>query len=294
MPPLVAGARGRQGASWWRLPWRTLRESSRQHVLDEAGGVAFFMLLGLGPALTALVLLSGLIFDPARATQDLMQFTPVIPEETAQLVGSLLERLARQDRDALGLGAAAGLAVALWSANRAMRALLRALNHVRGAEETRGWLARRLLALAFTLGGLLLTALAMAAVVGLPLALQLIGLDGAADLALRLVRWPLLIAAVALFLALLYRYGPCQAEPAWRWVSWGSTVATLLWLAGSAAYSWYVGRFGGRDGAYGPLGAVIGCMTWFWLSAAAALLGAVLNAELERMTGEPPPEDRPG
>jgi membrane protein len=281
-------------ARWWRVLSGTVRRFSRHHVLDEAGGIAFFMLLGLGPAVTALVLLYGLFIDPDTATQDLLRLAPVMPEDAAQLIADQLVRLGAQDREALGLGAAAGFAVALWSANRAMRALLRALNQVREAQESRGWLARRLVALAFTLGGLLLTVLAIAAVIALPLALGVLGLGGAEGLALRLLRWPLLVAVVALFLAVLYRYGPCETEPHWRWVSWGSAVATLIWLAGSAAYSWYVGRFGGRSGGYGPLGAVVGAMTWFWLSAAVALLGAVVNAELERANEgiEPPASTR--
>ncbi|MGK7870516.1 YihY/virulence factor BrkB family protein [Falsiroseomonas sp. E2-1-a20] len=129
--------------------------------------------------------------------------------------------------------------------------------------------------------------LSIAAAVALPLARRVLGLESEDDLALWLLRWPLLVAVVALFLALLYRFGPSEAEPRRRWVSWGSAIATLIWLAESAAYSWYVGCFGGRAGGYGPLGAVVGCMTWFRLSVAAALLGAVVNAELEQAQTAP-------
>ncbi|MGK7870515.1 YhjD/YihY/BrkB family envelope integrity protein [Falsiroseomonas sp. E2-1-a20] len=131
----------RHGPGCWRVLRGSVLRFSRHHVLDEAGGVAFFMLLGLGPVMTALVLLYSLFIDPATATQDLPRLAPVMPEDAARLVGDQLARLGEQDRDALGFGAAAGFAVALWSANRAMRALLRALNHVRDAEA--GWLAAR-------------------------------------------------------------------------------------------------------------------------------------------------------
>ncbi len=88
--------------------------------------------------------------------------------------------------------------------------------------------------------------------------------------------------AVSIGLAVVYRHGPSRACPQWRWVSWGGTLAALAWLLASAAFSFYVERAGGYDRIYGSLGAVVGLMTWAWLSSVAVLAGAALNAELER------------
>jgi len=97
-------------------------------------------------------------------------------------------------------------------------------------------------------------------------------------------RWPLLLVVVALALAVIYRFGPSRAQPRWRWVSWGSAFASIGWLIISGLFSWYAANFGSFNATYGSLGAVIGLMTWLWLSAAVILLGAQVNAELEHQT----------
>ncbi len=270
---------------WREILRRTFRVAVRHHLVDEAGGVAFFALLALFPALAALIALYGLFADPAAAADHLAALSVLLPESGTRIIEGQVRRLAAQDSGVLGAGATAGLLAALWSANRAMKALFRALTHLHGRRETRGFVARNALTLAFTLGALVFALLAMAAVVVLPLVLGLLGLGGTADLLLRLLRWPVLLAAMAVFLACVYRYGPCRAEPRWRWVSWGGAFAVLAWLLLSAAFSWFVGDAGGGAGTYGPFGAVIGFMTWLWLSAAVVLAGAALNAEMEREAG---------
>ena len=137
-------------------------------------------------------------------------------------------------------------------------------------------------ALLFALGAGAFVVLALAAIL-VPAALGAqAGPGSGADAALRLGRWPVLLAAVSTGLAVAYRHGPSRACPRWRWVSWGGALAAIVWLFGSAAFSFYVERVGGHDRVYGSLGAVVGLMTWAWLSSAAVLAGAALNAELER------------
>lgn len=101
---------------------------------------------------------------------------------------------------------------------------------------------------------------------------------------LSIARWPVLFVLVAFALSGLYRYGPSCAEPQWRWITWGSAAATLLWLAASLLFSWYVANFGSYNKTYGSLGAIIGFMTWMWLSIIVVLAGAQLNAEIEHQT----------
>ena len=129
--------------------------------------------------------------------------------------------------------------------------------------------------------------LALAGVVALPVAVSAHPGGAAAAVPMpRLLRWPVLLALVAVGLAALYRYGPSRAAPKWRWASWGGALAAAAWLLGSAGISWYADRLGGYDRVYGSLGAVVGFMTRIRLSRAAVRLGAVVNAEAERQTAQ--------
>jgi membrane protein len=287
-----AGARGRAAGApseipahgWWDILRRTAGQVSAHRLLAEAAGVTFFALLAIFPALTALVSLYGLVADPATISDHLAALAGVVPGGGTQIIEEQVRRVAAQGGGALGLAAVAGLAAALWSANAGAKALFDALNVVYDEREARGFLRRTAVSLAFTLGAILFALLAMAAVVALPVALNLVGLGPTAELLLRLLRWPLLLAAVAVFLACAYRYGPSRERARWRWVSWGGASAALAWLLFSAAFSWYVANFGRYNETYGSLGAAIGFMTWIWLSTAVVLVGAQLDAEMEAQT----------
>ena len=148
-------------------------------------------------------------------------------------------------------------------------------------KETRGFLRLTAETLGFTLASLVFVLLAIAAVVALPVALAVVGIGAEADLLLRLARWPLLLLTMTMFLACVYRFGPDRRQAKWRWVTWGGAAAAVLWVAVSGAFSFYVAQFGTYNATYGSLGAVIGFMTWIWLSSAVVLVGAELDAELE-------------
>jgi membrane protein len=120
---------------------------------------------------------------------------------------------------------------------------------------------------------------ALGAVVVLPVVLNYLWLSNFADLLVRIGRWPAMFVGLALAIACIYRFGPSREAPRWRWITWGSAAATLLWL-----FSWYAANFGKFNETYGSLGAVIGFMTWLWISAIVILLGAELDAEMEHQT----------
>jgi membrane protein len=161
--------------------------------------------------------------------------------------------------------------------------LLGALNVAYGEREVRGFLRLVGTALLFALGTVVFAVLALGGVLGVPLALAAEAeAGGTMGWLLRPLRWPLLLAAVSIALALTYRHGPCRACRRWHWASWGGAVGAFAWLLGSASVSWYMQRVGRYDWLYGSVGAVLGFMLWSWISTAAVLAGAVLNAELER------------
>ena len=159
-----------------------------------------------------------------------------------------------------------------------------ALNVVYGEKEQRGFFRLNAVSLAFTLGALVFMMIAVSAIAVLPLALGYLGLSGGVEWLIALGKWPLLVVIIAFGIALIYRYGPSRKEPQWRWVSWGSALAALLWLATSILFSWYAGHFGNYDKTYGSLGAAVGLMTWMWLSFVVILVGAELDAEMEHQT----------
>jgi membrane protein len=150
-----------------------------------------------------------------------------------------------------------------------VKAVFDAINVAYGAREERGFFRLNLTSLAFTAGAIVFVLLALAAIVVVPMSIRFLGLDAVAAAVLCLGRWPLIWFVVALGLAFLYRFGPTdQLNPKWRWISWGSASASLLWLIASLLFSWYAANFGSYNKTYGSLGAAIGFMTWMWLSAA--------------------------
>ncbi len=269
---------------WWAIAKRVAANVSGDRLLTEAAAITFYALLALFPALAALVSLYGLIADPATISGNLDAVSGVVPSGGMQIIKDQVQSLASNSGKALGFGAVLGIASSLWSANQGTKALFDALNVVYDETEKRGFLLRTAVTLAFTVGGILFVLLAMAAVVAVPVALNAIGMGGAVDLLLRFLRWPLLLVALALLLACIYRFGPSREKPRWQWVTWGGGFAAVAWVLGSIAFSWYVSNFGSYDKTYGSLGAAIGFLTWIWLSATIVLVGAEINAEMEHQT----------
>jgi membrane protein len=169
----------------------------------------------------------------------------------------------------------------------------RALNRVRRRhrgvaverqKEGRNVLKLNLVALVFTLAGFAAFLLAIAAIVVLPLILSPIGLGSMTETLTRIARWPVLLVVLLIGLAVLYRYGPDRRAARWQWVSVGSAIAAVTWIAASFLFSWYLASFANYNATYGSLGAVVGLMIWLWISTILVLLGAELNAEIEHQT----------
>ena len=270
--------------AWWSILKRVVAQSNEDRVMTEAAGITFYALLSLFPALTAMVSLYGLFADRQTIVQHLADLEGILPQGGLTIISEQLQRLVSTPQEALGIGAIVGLGVALWSANQATKAMFDALNVVYEEEEKRGFIFRTLLSLAMTFGMLCFVLLALSAVVVLPILLRFLWLGDTAEMALSLARWPLMLVAITILLAVLYRYGPSREKARWRWVSYGGAFASVAWLIASAGFTWYVSRFGNYDATYGSLGAVMGFMTWIWISGIVVLVGAELNAEMEHQT----------
>jgi membrane protein len=272
--------------TWPQIIKRVFIQINEDRVLSEAASVTYYALLAIFPAIAALVSVYGLVADPAIIARNVASLSGVVPGGGMQLITDQINSLTAAPHRALGFGAVFGLLVAIWSANAGVKSLFDALNAVYEQRETRTFLHRTWLSLAFTLGALAFVILAMATVVALPAILSAVGLGAFVSVLLSLGRWPVLLAAIGIFLAFLYRYGPSRTKARWRWVSWGSGFAAITWIVASAAFSWYVANFGSYNKTYGSLGAAIGFMTWIWLSTIIVLTGAELNAEMEHQTAQ--------
>lgn len=287
-----AGAAARRAAprsppGWRRVLARAVADFAHDRLLAVAAGVAFYALLALVPAITALVSAYALIADPGTIAQHLMLLAGLVPEEAFTILLDQINRIVQRSGGGLSLAALSGLAVAIWSTNNGVKAVIDALNAIHGLVERRGFLRLTLLSLVFTIGGIVVLIVAIGSIVVMPLLMALLGLEGWSTQVMALLRWPALFVLLLLALVVLYRYGPDRPRPPWHAVLPGALAATLAALAGSALLSWYLARFADYDAVYGSLGAVIGLMMWLWVSGVAALAGAELNAAIAREAGLP-------
>jgi membrane protein len=284
--------RGRQAEAPWQIPWRgwkdilwrTYQQIGEDRLLAVAAGVVFYGLLALFPAVTAVVSLYGLFANAATISDHLSMAAGILPADAIDIVREQVGRLASKGDAKLGFGFIIGLAVALWSANAGMKAIIDALNVVYEEKEKRGFIKLNLVSLAFTLGAIVVLLLALGAVVVLPLVLAWFGFAGLLGVFIQYARWPILLVVIIVGLALIYRWGPSRREPRWQWLSAGSIFAAAAWLGSSALLSWYLGSFAHYDATYGSLGGAIGLMMWMWISSITILFGAQLNSEIEHQT----------
>jgi membrane protein len=277
---------------WKDVLARTFAEAKQDNVSLLAAGVAFFALLALVPALIALVSLYGLFADPSTVEENVRELLGAAPEEVRELVIAQLQSITQDANAAVGLAAVIGILIALWSASSGVKHLIEAINTAYDEDETRGFVKVRGLSLLLTLGALVFLVGAFFLIALLPSLLADTGLGDAARIAVGVLRWVVLLVGMVVALAILYHYGPDRDNPRWRWVSTGAIVATLLWLAGSALFAVYAANFGKYNETYGSLASVIVVMLWLYLTCAAILLGAELNAELERQTARDTTEGR--
>ena len=279
--PLEIPARG-----WWQILKRTGNAVMQDGLLAQAAAMTFYSLLALFPALAMLVSLYGLIADPRTLADTVSGIQGVVPGGGMQIITGQLKSLASAPHKALGLGLLIGFATSLWSATSGIKALFSALNVAYNENETRSFIRLTGIAMVFTLTTILFLVLAIGGVVALPAVLTLLGIGAEAKLVLELLRWPVLLVGLGVFLSLVYRYGPCRARARWRWVTWGSAAAVIGWLIVSVAFSYYTAHFGSYNKTYGTLGAAVGFMTWLWLSATVVLVGAEFDAEMEHQTAQ--------
>lgn len=281
-----SGSGTQRGRGWWKALVNVYKEMTEDHVGLIAAGVAFYGLLAIFPGIVAGMAIAGLVMDPNTVVSQLEGLSRFLPQDAAQIVIDQAVSVAGSEEGGLGLAALFGILVALYSASKGVTSLMEGLNVAFEVEEKRGLVRFYLTAFALTIGLILGFLLIVAILALLPVVLHLLQFGDITQTIVGVLRWPLVLAVLALGLAVLYRYAPDRGPVPWHWISLGAGAACLLWLVGSLLFAVYVQNFGGYNETFGALGGVIILLTWFWLSAYIILLGAELDGEIERQDKE--------
>ena len=279
------------GASLPRVALRALKLYHAQELIDRAAALVYYALMSLFPALLASVSLLGLFGQQGLVTEasDYV-LERGADDATAEALRGALQEVVQAESSTLGLTLLLSVALALNGASGAFAAAGRALNVINAVDDSRGFVRRKLVDLAITIAVLVLFLVVIVAVfVGGGIVEDIAGAIGLGDtgaLVWRIVRWPLALAAAMLAYGLIYAYAPAGRPGAkrFRWISPGAAFGVVLWLLASAGFALYIQNFSNYGAVYGAAGALIVLLLWLYLSANAFLLGAQLDAELDRQT----------
>ncbi|WP_299741050.1 YihY/virulence factor BrkB family protein [uncultured Roseobacter sp.] len=269
---------------WKDIAFRVKDEVAADRVGLIAAGVAFYGLLALFPAITALIAISGLIVEPSQIVDQLESLSGLMPEEVISIVTAQATEVAGSREGGLGLAAIVGVLIALYSASKGMASLIEGINVAYDEEEERGFIRLKLVTFALTLFLMIGLLVALMATLGLPAVLAFLDFGAVFEFLMTAGLWVGLFLLTVFGLSVLYRYAPSRDEPEWKWASPGAIVACLIWVIASAGFAFYVRNFGSYNESFGTLAGVIVLLMWFWISAFIILLGAELNAEMEAQT----------
>jgi membrane protein len=273
---------GTQSARSWRVLRRALGEFEQDRIPSVAAAITFFFLLALFPALACIVSIYGAFADRATIVHELTLISGFVPDGALNVLQTDLDRLAALPAIKFNLGFLVALVLAVWSASGGVKALIDGLNVAYETRDTRSFLMLSLDTFLLTFIAVISAALAIALAVALPAVLAHLPFDTWFVLSFRILIWPLSFAACVVLSSLIYRFGPNRTHTKWRWVTWGGVFASAAWIGGTMLFAWYVRHFGHYNEVYGNLGAIVGFLTWIWLSLVVLLLGAEINCEIER------------
>jgi membrane protein len=278
---------------------RTFTEFKDDNLTDWAAALTYYGVLAIFPALLALVSVLGLVGE--STTQSLIDnVEQAAPGPARDIAVSAIENLQKSQGSA-GVLFVVGLAAALWSASGYVAAFMRASNVIYDVGEGRPIYKTLPVRIGITVVLVILLAVtAIGVAVTGPLAQEvgdLVGLGGTAVTVWDVAKWPVLFLVVSFMFAFLYWAAPNAKQPGFRWVSPGGLLGVAIWIVASAAFALYVASFASYNKTYGSLGGVIAFLVWLWISNLAILLGAELNAELERgrriEAGDARPDEEP-
>ncbi|MFW8594448.1 YihY/virulence factor BrkB family protein [Cribrihabitans neustonicus] len=269
---------------WKDIALRVKDEITSDHVSLIAAGVAFYGLLALFPAITALLAIGGLLIEPQQIVDQISKLSGLVPQEVMTIITDQATAVAGSREGGLGLTAVVGILIAIYSASKGMNSLIEGMNVAYDEDEKRGFFMKTFVTLALTLFLIIGLLFGLVATIAVPSALALLDAGPVVETLGTLAVWAVLVVMTMAGLAVLYRYGPSRDKPEFQWVSVGAIAACVLWIIGSAGFAFYVANFGSYNESFGTLAGAVVLLMWFWISAFIVLLGAELNSEMEAQT----------
>ncbi|WP_457934107.1 YihY/virulence factor BrkB family protein [Pseudoalteromonas sp. SCSIO 43210] len=269
---------------WWDIVKRIFKQMNEDNLSLVAAGVAFYALLAIFPAIAAVVSIYAYFSSPTDISEHLSLFVTLLPDSSRELILSQVSSLAQSSNASLSISALGTLVLTIWSSSKGSQALITACNISYREYEKRSFFKALLVRFLFSMGAIIVAIFSLIIIGILPIVLNLVGLKEGIDLLIKLISWPLLALIFNFTLVLLYRYAPHRKPAKWRWITIGSSIATVLWILASIGFSFYVSRFSSYNETYGSLGGVVIMLMWLYISAYIVILGASTNAATEQQT----------
>lgn len=277
------------GLSPLALGKRVWNEIQEDEVFGRAAELSYYFLLALFPLLIFLTSILGVVLGPGTGTRQTLfsYFARVMPPSAFQLIDSTMTEVSASST---GGKISFGILAALWAASNGMGAITQSLNVAYDVKETRPWWRQRLTAIGLTIALSVLIISALILVVGggkiADWLASIFGFSLAFALTWKILQWPVVLGFMILAFALIYYFAPDLREQKWKWLTPGSALGVVLWLAVSLGFRVYLHFFDSYSATYGSLGAVIILMLWLYFTGAAILIGGEINSEIEHVAAE--------
>lgn len=280
--------------AWKDIFSRTYKRTWSDNVGLVSAGVAFYGFFALLSLLGLIVLVYGFVADPLTVIKQMASLTAILPGDITDLIGQQLMTAVHSSQSMKGLGIVVAIGVAIYGGTNGAAAVITALNIAYEEKEKRSLVAFYLVAIAMTVGAVIVALAALAATAAISYLHDLLPeASPVAVIAGKIAGYLLLAFAAAAVAATLYRFGPSRQEAKWRWITPGSVFAAVMWLLLTFAFGFYVTHFTNYHASYGPLAAVVALLTWMYLSSYVFVFGAELNSEIEHQTARDSTTGRP-
>lgn len=249
-----------------------------------SAGVAFYFLLAVFPLLAGTISLYGLLVDANELHAHISLLIGILPEQSRYILEEQLQAIITQSNSELGWGFSVSIILSLWSASKGAEALIKACNITYNEENSRGFFIGVVIRLLVTIAMILTIIVSLFLITIMPTLVSYVTSISVDKTKANWISWPTLFVIFNFALAALYRYAPDRSNAQWKWVSVGALLATILWLAASFSFSYYVTEYATYNQTYGSVGGIIVLLMWFYVSAIIILVGSEINAALELYT----------
>lgn len=269
---------------WWDIALRVKDRIMEDRVGLIAAGVAFFGLLALFPAITALLAIGGLVTEPSQIVAQMEEWSQILPDAATEIIMGQATEVAGSQGGGLGLAALIGIGLALYSASKGVGSLIQGLNVAYGETEKRGFVQKFLVTLGLTVLLIIGLLIGLLSTIAIPIILDMLSFGPVAERAGSIVVALVLFGMTVVALSVVYRFGPSRRSARFQWVSPGALLACVVWMIASIGFAAYVSNFASYNESFGALAGVVILLMWLWISAYVILLGAEVNAEAEAQT----------